>query len=321
MRFPKVKKVKKHSSQQPRKSKKSASIPPILPGAAALPGFPNSIPLDPLLVVAAVGAPTAQHMDYAKTLLTSLPHELRQATHDMFSARAVVFALLLDTDDSIRRAQIALIEASEGKPTAKETSRLFDLVQAQPTEYRLPLIQMVQTSLLSMTLPQYEQFRNTVNCIVKADKQLGMFEFVVQRSLILQLDRHFEKRRPPKVNYFAVQAIAKQAGELLSILVHTGHQDGQEAQTAFVQALSPLKLQPTVPLTPRTECSLSLLKDSLDVLVKSSPVIKKRLLGAAVVAVTTDGNVTVSEAELLRAIADSLDCPLPPIVPGITSKK
>ncbi len=320
-KFPKLQKAKKHSSQQPQKSKKSTSIPPILPGAAALPGFPNSIPLDPLLVVAAVGAPTAQHMDYAKRLLASLPHELRQATHDMFSARAVVFALLLDTDDSIRRAQIALIEASEGEPTMKETSRLFDLVQAQPTEYRLPLIQMVQTSLLSMTLPQFEQFRKTVNCIVKADQQLGMFEFVVQRSLILQLDRHFEKRRPPKVNYVAVQGIAKQAGELLSILVHAGHQDGQEAQTAFAQALSPLKLQPTVPLTPRKECSLSLLKDSLDVFVKSSPAIKKRLLGAAVVAVTTDGKVTVSEAELLRAIADSLDCPLPPIVPGVTSKK
>jgi len=320
-KFPKLQKVKKHSSQQPQKSKKSAPIPPILPGAVTLPGFPNPIPLDPLLVVAAVGAPTAQHLDYSKKLLTSLPHELRQATHDMFSARAVVFALLLDTDDSIRRGQIGLIEASEGEPTRQETSRLFDLVQTQPTEYRLPLIQMVQTSLLSMTLPQFEQFRKTVNCIVKADKQLGMFEFVVQRSLILQLDRHFEKRRPPKVNYVAVQGIAQQAGELLSILVHAGHQDGQEAQTAFAQALSPLKLKPTVRLTPRKECSLSLLKDSLDVFVKSSPAIKKRLLGAAVVAVTTDGKVTVSEAELLRAIADSLDCPLPPIVPGVTSKK
>ena len=320
-KFPKLQKVKKHSSQQPQKRKKSAPIPSILPGAAALPGFPNPIPLDPLLVVAAVGAPTAQHLDYTKKLLISLPHELRQATHDMFSARAVVFALLLDTDDSIRRGQIGLIEASEGEPTMQETSRLVDLVQAQPTEYRLPLIQMVQTSLLSMTLPQYEQFRKTVNEIVKADKRLGMFEFVVQRSLILQLDRHFAKRRPPKVNYVAVQGIAQQAGELLSILVHVGHQDDQEAQTAFAQALSPLKLKPTVRLTPRKECSLSLLKDSLDVLVKSSPAIKKRLLGAAVIAVTTDGNVTVREAELLRAIADSLDCPLPPIVPGVTSKK
>lgn len=324
-KFPKLQKVKKHSSQQPqkrkKKRKKSAPIPPILPGAAALPGFPNPIPLDPLLVVAAVGAPTAQHLDYTKKLLVSLPHELRQATHDMFSARAVVFALLLDTDDSIRSGQIAIIEASEGEPTMQETSRLVDLVQAQPTEYRLPLIQMVQTSLLSMTLPQYEQFRKTVNEIVKADKRLGMFEFVVQRSLILQLDRHFGKRRPPKVNYVAVQGIAQQAGELLSILVHVGHQDDQEAQTAFARALSPLKLKPTVRLTPRKECSLSLLKDSLDVLVKSSPAIKKRLLGAAVIAVTTDGNVTVREAELLRAIADSLDCPLPPIVPGVTSKK
>ena len=61
---------------------------------------------------------------------------------------------------------------------------------------------------------------------------------------------------------------------------------------------------------------MPLLQSSLDVLAECSPAVKKRLLGAAVLAVATDGHVTVQEAELLRAIADALDCPLPPLVPG-----
>jgi hypothetical protein len=43
---------------------------------------------------------------------------------------------------------------------------------------------------------------------------------------------------------------------------------------------------------------------------------KKRLLEAATACVVADRRVTVAEAELLRAIADSLDCPVPPFLPG-----
>ena len=37
---------------------------------------------------------------------------------------------------------------------------------------------------------------------------------------------------------------------------------------------------------------------------------------AAAACVAADHEVTVSEAELFRAIADTLDCPVPPLLPG-----
>ena len=51
-------------------------------------------------------------------------------------------------------------------------------------------------------------------------------------------------------------------------------------------------------------------------LAAASPPVKKRVLGAAIVAVAADRNVTATEAELLRVIADSLDCPIPPLAVG-----
>ena len=45
-----------------------------------------------------------------------------------------------------------------------------------------------------------------------------------------------------------------------------------------------------------------------------SPLLKRPLLGACTDCVLDDGLVTVSEAELIRAIAESLDCPMPPLV-------
>jgi len=50
---------------------------------------------------------------------------------------------------------------------------------------------------------------------------------------------------------------------------------------------------------------------SLDKLAHASPSLKRDLIETAVAMVTDDGIVTPTEAELIRAIADSLACPMP----------
>jgi hypothetical protein len=42
---------------------------------------------------------------------------------------------------------------------------------------------------------------------------------------------------------------------------------------------------------------------------------KEEVLRACVATVARDGIVTVGEAELLRAVADGLGCPMPPLLP------
>jgi len=50
----------------------------------------------------------------------------------------------------------------------------------------------------------------------------------------------------------------------------------------------------------------------------ASPKIKKRVLTAMAIAITFDKQVTVHEAELFRAMSESLDCPVPPVVASIS---
>ncbi|MCK6488392.1 MAG: hypothetical protein L6R48_08710, partial [Planctomycetes bacterium] len=50
----------------------------------------------------------------------------------------------------------------------------------------------------------------------------------------------------------------------------------------------------------------------LDLLRRASPAIRRQLVEAAARTVAADGLVTAGEAELVRAVADSLGCPLPP---------
>ena len=53
---------------------------------------------------------------------------------------------------------------------------------------------------------------------------------------------------------------------------------------------------------------------ALNRLAQAVPIIKKNLIEACIHTVGADGVILESEAELLRAIADTLDCPMPPFV-------
>ena len=46
----------------------------------------------------------------------------------------------------------------------------------------------------------------------------------------------------------------------------------------------------------------------------SRPLKKQILMACAAATIGADGQITVEEGELLRAISDSLDCPMPPIL-------
>jgi hypothetical protein len=54
---------------------------------------------------------------------------------------------------------------------------------------------------------------------------------------------------------------------------------------------------------------------ALDRLAQASPEVKKTILAACGAAVMSDGKVNDTQFELLRAISDTADCPLPPFVP------
>jgi len=51
---------------------------------------------------------------------------------------------------------------------------------------------------------------------------------------------------------------------------------------------------------------------ALNRLSQAAPQIKKNLLSACAETAAADGVIQETEAELLRAIADTLDCPMPP---------
>ena len=73
---------------------------------------------------------------------------------------------------------------------------------------------------------------------------------------------------------------------------------------------------PGLQILPPEHCSLQSLDQALLRLAHSAPSLKRQILQACVEYIAADGYVTLGEADLLRATADTLDCPMPPLLPG-----
>jgi len=69
-------------------------------------------------------------------------------------------------------------------------------------------------------------------------------------------------------------------------------------------------------MLPRAECGLARIDQALDKLAGLAPRLRKRVIYACTTCITDDEQITVTEGELLRAVADALGCPMPPLLPG-----
>jgi Zn-dependent protease with chaperone function len=272
--------------------------------------------LNPLLALQTIGTVESGMMEYAQQLMAGLPDLIRSAIHDPFSSRLIVMIWLLDRDDSIRGKQLELIRNREGDAVLNELQHLLAPLQACQDEARLPMLEVLQSSLTSMSPEQYSQFREIVLGLVGADKQVVLGEFIMKRILLTHLDRHFRHRRPPTVKYMTVRAVVDSVADLLSAMAYSGERDPHLRMDAYRAGMGTLGLKEVPDLRLARDCTLQRMDDALEKIESSSPSVKKRVLAALLTAAAYDELLTVREAELLRAVAVAIDCPLPPLLPG-----
>jgi len=91
--------------------------------------------------------------------------------------------------------------------------------------------------------------------------------------------------------------------------------DPQAAKTAFRDGAGQLMLiTATLSLLKPGACEFAQVDAALDKLAGASFPIKQRLLLACAHTVSHDNQIRAEEGELLRAFADSLGCPMPPLL-------
>jgi Zn-dependent protease with chaperone function len=268
----------------------------------------------PVHLTALIGTLDQAHLDYARTLLAGIPERVLASAHDPSAARGLVLALLAARAPDVQAKQFQTL-ASSDEPLLRETRELASLVAASPREVRLPLLDLALPALRRMSSAQYRAFMKHVEGFVRADRQIDLFEYTLTHALERHLRPSFERSRPPRVDLYSLAAVRNECALLLSAVAHAGQKEIEAAKRAFAQGTKELDGL-SLSLLPLEHSGLLGVRDSLAKLEKLSPKLKKDLMRALIAASAFDGEVTVGEGEVLRAIADSLGLPMPPFLPG-----
>jgi Zn-dependent protease with chaperone function len=313
--FPEVRPVgvDREELEGPRRS-------PTFAGMSRLPGLPQ-VPL-PVLGFADEAASRVGHVDpevisCAQVLHDGMPDVLRVAAQEPFSAHALVYALLLDPRADLRELQLTRLKAGAEPQDFAETLRLVAPVQALPDTHRLPLLDLAMPALRQMSPRQHRAFRAQVEVLMIADERLSLFEYTLRCVLHRHLDAQFLPQRQTRPMHSSPQKLAHPVATVLALLAWEGEPEPDQAARAFDSGMRGyIGGDHTHRLPPREECSLAEFDVALQTLRQSVPAIKRRIVVACTACILANQHVTVREAELLRAICDTLDCPLPPLVVG-----
>ncbi|MFT3829964.1 MAG: M48 family metallopeptidase [Opitutaceae bacterium] len=285
--------------------------------ASRPPPLPVATPIATAALVASVGAPSAAHLERARELLAAIPPRLAAAARAPAESCAVVFALLFSRDAAVRQRQEEVVRVRHGVPFAEQFAALLPLAAGLSSELRLPLLNLALPALRSLPAGETAGMVETAKLLIAADGEMSLFEFMFEKALERHVAAPSRGERPRVVNYYSYGGLAGEIGLLLSALARVGSDSSEETARAFAAAAARIPaLQGQLRLRPVEMCTLELISAALDKLVQASPAIRKVVLVAGTEAVAADGTVEADEADLLRAVADALDCPIPPLLGG-----
>jgi Zn-dependent protease with chaperone function len=262
-----------------------------------------------------LGNPTPLHLQYAVQMRDELPESLRTAARDPLAATALIYSLLLSQDEKIRTEQLAGIASRDSQAASDKTAALYPDVDQVAKRARLPLVNIAIGSLRNLSPEQFHIFSAMLDWLADEDGQVALFEFVLQKIIMHHLGPKFSQSRPPSIQYYTIKPLVPDCAVVLSALANVSSEDPTARANAFAAGAPYLRAPADVPLEllPPDQCGVKQIDSALDRLNLVVPIIKKNLLDACAQVIGADGVILETEAELIRAVADSLDCPMPPM--------
>lgn len=277
---------------------------------------PETLSVSPDRVVAGVGTADLKHLNTVKKFLGELPETVRTATRNPNGAMAIVYSLLLDSDPQICDRQLELLQQSETPEITQQVVNLRPHLRRLDARTRLPMIDLTIPALRQISPQQGTHFLKQVKVLIKADDKITLSEYAVFVVLRQRLSSYFfEKRQDKTVKFTHIKPVFPDCILLLSALAKAGHDSPDAIANAFCAGLFrlPRATGQTLPKEP-VDYTLTQVGESLKRLELAGPKLKQGIVDACAYTVLADQKVTLEEAELLRAIVISLNCPIPPFL-------
>jgi len=246
---------------------------------------------------------------WASDFLSDVPQTILHAARDAFSARGLIFALLMSEDLTVRQKQLDTISQTLNQGAVDETMNLIGPVTDFGVAGRRVLCDLAIPALRELSDPQREKFLQACRALIEADGRVTVFEFMLHEMITAQLQTN---PKPVPVQYASLKPVMTDVQVVLSALASTDGKSPQVATEAFQAGTA--RLQADVAIWQLQSVDLKTLRASLERLARCTPGVKRRVVDACAYCVAADGLVQVEESELLRVVTSLLACPLPPLL-------
>ena len=276
----------------------------------------------PDLFVSATGNLTVENIRQVAALRLGLPDKIAAGFRSPTGTMATTYTLLLSPDAATRAGQLALLGQKLDPPILAQVTDLLPEAQTLDPRLKLPLIDLTLPALRQLDLDCYRQFTQLVQELIEYDRAIDLFEYTLQKILFRHLRAYYEPVSKPGVSYSSLQSLLAECAVLLSALAHIGQEEEPAVSVAFQRGADYLDVpEGAVHLLSGEACNLARVDSALDRLAQASASAKRNVLLACAQTVAADGQILYREAELLRAIADALNCPVPPFVEALESQQ
>jgi hypothetical protein len=191
---------------------------------------------------------------------------------------------------------------------AARAGDLSTQIEGLARQHVLTLAELAVPAVKSQPQAARDRFLAEYATRVEEDRRMTRREFVLLTFLRQRLREGAGE--PIATRYRKIEEVEEDARAVVSLVALAS---AALPARAFAAAAAVLKLGWTAPVPPAS-LTAARICDSLERLRHLAPFAKPALLRACVEAAASDGGLNLAEAELVRAVAATLDCPVPPIL-------
>ena len=257
-----------------------------------------------------IGEEKRRKISAGEELHNGLSERWREAIQDREVAQAVVFGLLLAEDDQLLRGEVSFLEKAAGLAARDLALHWQAEVRGLHSARKIALMELALPTLRGLSPSEYERFRDITRWLIASDGEVDLFEFMIQRVIERHLGSHFDRQAFRKIVYRKFDRLLPEANVLVSTVAEIGAANAEDAEVAYAAGTEGWATS----FARKGVSSHDELDEVLDKFDASSPLVKKEVLVACARTAARDGKLSSREAELLRTIADSIGCPLPPFL-------
>lgn len=246
----------------------------------------------------------------AAVLMQSLPKAINDSTHTPGSAYALMLAMRLDKDETVREKQLAFIQSqtlllADVQRYAKDIDKLSQ-------KDILPIIEMSIPALKRLSIQQYKDFKQHLTQFIFIDKHSDLQEWLHFRLLSHYLDQHYnigDKKRFAR-SYHSIHQIKDSITNIMSLLANEAHESDALKDAAYNKGVQSLNINQSTRIISE-ELDFITVNKSLEKIDYLVPLLKDEFLTACADCIEQDNSITPTEWGLLRVIAACIGCPMP----------